>query len=176
MLLVSQRVAYFVIQLSAYITIQSPYCLLVLCRPAELASRQHGGGCYTPTSNSKYWFTTSFLQGGRCRKAVLGVCADLWRNSVQGTSLLPPKAFVGSAELFPFPTVPPLFGLPSRVAFCLSFTCVRVSNANHTRTRARARAHTHTHTHTHTLTHTRTRTHARTHARTDAHARTHTHT
>ena len=25
-------------------------------------------------SNSKHWFTTSFLQGGRCRKAMLGVC------------------------------------------------------------------------------------------------------
>ena len=25
-------------------------------------------------SNSKQWFTTSFLQGGRCRKAMVGVC------------------------------------------------------------------------------------------------------
>ena len=25
-------------------------------------------------ANSKHWFTTSFLQGGGCRKAMLGVC------------------------------------------------------------------------------------------------------
>ena len=27
-------------------------------------------------ANSKHWFTTSFLQGGRCRKAMLGVWAS----------------------------------------------------------------------------------------------------
>ena len=29
-------------------------------------------------ANSKHWFTTSFLQGGRCRKAVLGVWPWRW--------------------------------------------------------------------------------------------------
>ena len=33
------------------------------------------GSEQTLTAISKYWFTTSFLHGGRCCKVVLGVCA-----------------------------------------------------------------------------------------------------
>ena len=35
----------------------------------------------TGASNSKHWFTTYFFQGGRCRKAMLGVCGSLGRPS-----------------------------------------------------------------------------------------------
>ena len=34
-----------------------------------------GGRTQTPSTD---WFTTSFLQGGRCQKAVLGVCSVGW--------------------------------------------------------------------------------------------------
>ena len=39
---------------------------------AAAASTEVAGGL--TETNSKRWFTTSFLQGGRCRKARLGVC------------------------------------------------------------------------------------------------------
>ena len=40
-----------------------------------------------PSSNSKHWFTTSFLHffGGRCRKAMLGAWGHLWGDRFMAT-------------------------------------------------------------------------------------------
>ena len=57
------------------------YCLLQdrLCLRASKNAFNVGSVKFavtvTPSTHSKHWFTTSFLQGGRCQKAVLGVCA-----------------------------------------------------------------------------------------------------
>ena len=57
--------------LRAYSYVKSP---LVMClTPHPPRPHTH---TTAPTPNSKHWFTTSFLQGGRCRKAVLGVCPN----------------------------------------------------------------------------------------------------
>ena len=46
-------------------TLNRSFTIASLCMPASVAAL---------FPNSKHWFTTSFLPGGRCRKAVLGVC------------------------------------------------------------------------------------------------------
>ena len=33
-------------------------------------------------TNCKYWYTAFFQQGGRCRKAMLGVCVKHWSRAV----------------------------------------------------------------------------------------------
>ena len=46
-------------------TLNRSFTIASLCMPASVAAL---------FPNSKHWFTTSFLPGGRCRKAVLAVC------------------------------------------------------------------------------------------------------
>ena len=50
--------------------------------------------------NSKHWFTTSFLQGGVCRKAMLGVWVTIWMGHRYVLGIVPARPAVSSKAVF----------------------------------------------------------------------------
>ena len=83
------------------------------------------GGLWSYTqTNSKRWFTTSFLEGGRCRKAMLGVwypdCGTVWHG--QSVVMYPDCGSVwhGQSSVCASPSYVP------RLWFCLAWVVFSV--------------------------------------------------